>query len=157
MQENLSQNAIFFIIERLKTYFQIVTDIELAKILGIKPNTISTWRNRNSIDWNLIFAKCENINLNWLLTGEGSMLRTEDNQIKPANSSTSASSPSETCPYCFIKDKLISSQQATIDAQKKTIKLLEKELELCVSSKKLMHSATKPDEIAPELKENKKQ
>lgn len=75
MQEKTSHNAIFFIIERLKAYFQIVTDIELSKILEVKPNTISTWRNRNTIDWELIFAKCDNINLNWLLTGEGPMLR----------------------------------------------------------------------------------
>jgi phage repressor protein C with HTH and peptisase S24 domain len=59
------------ILERFKQALNIYTDSSLAEYLGIKPNTISTWRARNTIDFELLFSKCEDININWLLTGEG--------------------------------------------------------------------------------------
>ncbi len=48
-----------------------------ATYLGVAPSTISSWLSRNTIDYDLIFAKCENISPEWLLTGEGEMLRPE--------------------------------------------------------------------------------
>ena len=48
-----------------------------AKYLGVAPSTISTWISRNSLDYDLVFAKCKNISPNWLLTGEGAMLKNE--------------------------------------------------------------------------------
>lgn len=73
MQEKISNIAINSVIDRLKTYFQVVNDGSLADILGVKQNTLSTWRSRNAINYDLIFAKCENINLNWLIFGVGEM------------------------------------------------------------------------------------
>ena len=58
-------------------YFQINTGGELAEKLGVAPSTISTWKVRNTIDYELLFAKCESVNLNWLITGEGEMLKTD--------------------------------------------------------------------------------
>lgn len=48
-----------------------------ATYLGVAPSTISSWLSRNTLDYDLIFAKCENISPEWLLTGEGEMLRPE--------------------------------------------------------------------------------
>lgn len=50
-----------------------------ATYLGVAPSTISSWLSRNTLDYDLIFAKCENISPEWLLTGEGEMLRSEQN------------------------------------------------------------------------------
>ncbi|MFC6096265.1 helix-turn-helix domain-containing protein [Flavobacterium qiangtangense] len=58
MQEKNSQNAIK-IIERLKKSLKIKTDIELSEFLSIRPNTISTWKKRNSVDYDSIIAICE--------------------------------------------------------------------------------------------------
>ena len=58
MQEKNSQNAIK-IIERLKKSLKIKTDIELSEFLNIRPNTISTWKKRNSVDYDSIIAICE--------------------------------------------------------------------------------------------------
>ena len=58
MQEKNSQNAIK-IIERLKKSLKITTDIELSEFLNIRPNTISTWKKRNSVDYDSIIAICE--------------------------------------------------------------------------------------------------
>lgn len=50
---------------------------DFARRLGVSPQTISTWLSRDTFDIELIFAKCENISLDWLLTGKGNILREE--------------------------------------------------------------------------------
>ena len=47
---------------------------QFAKSIGVAPSTISSWLARDTFDYDLLFAKCENINSAWLLTGEGDML-----------------------------------------------------------------------------------
>lgn len=54
-----------------------------AKRLGLSPQGISTWLSRGTIDYELIYSKCEYLSATWLLTGEGSMLRTEQAQPAP--------------------------------------------------------------------------
>ena len=61
------------ILKRVKTAYLLKTDAALATFLNIKPNIISMWKIRQSLDWDLIFTKCDDINPGWLLTGEGSM------------------------------------------------------------------------------------
>lgn len=46
-----------------------------SKKLGVTPQTISSWLSRNTFDKELIFAKCENVSAEWLLTGNGPMLK----------------------------------------------------------------------------------
>jgi len=75
MQEKKAQNEIFFLVERLKTYFQIDTNIKLADILGVKQNTISGWIKNLRMDYALIISKCDKVNLNWLIWGEPPMLK----------------------------------------------------------------------------------
>lgn len=65
--------SVQIIIDRLKKGLNLKTDLSLASHLGVKPNTISAWKKRNSINYELIFAKCANIRKDWLLTGEGEM------------------------------------------------------------------------------------
>lgn len=46
----------------------------MGRVLGISPQAISTWIARNTFDAELIYAKCESINPDWLLTGNGDMI-----------------------------------------------------------------------------------
>ena len=46
----------------------------MASKLGVADSTISTWLKRDTYDLELIFAKCENISAEWLITGEGDMI-----------------------------------------------------------------------------------
>lgn len=46
-----------------------------AKQIGVAPSTISSWFARDTLDYDLLFAKCENISPEWLLTGRGEMLK----------------------------------------------------------------------------------
>ena len=65
------------IINEIKSHLNYKTDTELADFLGVKQPTISTWRKRNTIDYELIIAKCNDIDANWLITGEGEMLASD--------------------------------------------------------------------------------
>ena len=65
------------IIERAKMGLGISSDSEFAAILNINKSTLSNWKARNTIDYDVLFSKCEKINMNWLLTGEGKMLKDE--------------------------------------------------------------------------------
>ena len=67
MQENNSQIA-KNILKKFKKAINIKTDTELAEILNIKSNTISSWKKRNTLDYAKIIEKCIdlNIDLNFL-------------------------------------------------------------------------------------------
>ena len=49
----------------------------MASKLGVADSTISTWLKRDTYDLELIFAKCESISAEWLITGEGEMLKSK--------------------------------------------------------------------------------
>lgn len=66
------------IINMIKKHYGFTTDREFAHFLGIKPTTLSSWYARNSFDFELVYAKCKDIDANWLLTGEGKMLKYEN-------------------------------------------------------------------------------
>ena len=51
---------------------------QFSKLLGVSPQTISAWITRNTFDSEIIYTKCRYISADWLLTGEGSMLRSEE-------------------------------------------------------------------------------
>lgn len=59
------------IINKLIEYYSDGSSSQFAKKLGVKPQTVSTWGTRNTFDIELIFAKCEDVNPIFLLTGEG--------------------------------------------------------------------------------------
>ena len=48
---------------------------QFANKIGVTPQTISTWISRNTFDIEKIFAQCEGISAEWLLTGNGVMLK----------------------------------------------------------------------------------
>lgn len=70
-------------IERLKKGLNLSSDNALAELLGISKATLSNWKSRNSIDIPLVFSKCEQISIDWLLTGHGPMLKatTQESQV----------------------------------------------------------------------------
>lgn len=58
----MSQNA-KLIIQTIKDSLGIKNDKEFCKILDIKQNTLSTWRKRDTLDFNKIISICEENNL----------------------------------------------------------------------------------------------
>ena len=86
---------------------------KFASILGVTPQTINTWITRNTFDIELLFAKCEGISAEWLLTGEGSIIKGEASLETPPVSDSAA--------IKMLIDK--------IEEQAKKIERLELELE----------------------------
>ena len=64
------------ILEALIAHYTGGNKSQFAKMLGVKPQTINTWDSRSTFDIELIYSKCEHISADWLLTGEGPMLKT---------------------------------------------------------------------------------
>ena len=76
------------VLERLALVLGTKTGNQLAEALGVSPQTISSWKSRESVP----YAQCvdvareKGVSLDWLLTGEGPMLR---GQSAPADSGSS--------------------------------------------------------------------
>ncbi len=58
------------ILNKIKKANNLSTDTELANFLGISKNTLSNWRGRNTLDWELVLSKCDILDLNWLIKDE---------------------------------------------------------------------------------------
>lgn len=61
------------ILENLINYYANGNKKRFSEILGIKPQTLSGWLNRGSMDYVLLFTKLEGVSASFLLTGEGEM------------------------------------------------------------------------------------
>ena len=70
------------ILNEIKKYLNFTKDNELANYLGIKQNTLSSWRSRNTLDYEKIISKCDYLNANWLITGKGEMLINSEEETK---------------------------------------------------------------------------
>ena len=76
-------------LEALISHYSDGKPTKFAKYIGVAPSTISTWLARDSFDYDLLFAKCEMISPEWLLTGKGPMLKSEDQPLPEAKKTNS--------------------------------------------------------------------
>lgn len=63
------------IIKRLKEAYNLRSNVKLAKFLGVSAQVLSNWQNRNTVNYDTIFSKCEDLNLDWLISGEGEVFK----------------------------------------------------------------------------------
>lgn len=85
-------------LEALIAHYSDGKPTRFAKYIGVAASTISTWIARDSFDYDLLFAKCEMISPEWLLTGKGPMLKTMQQEhmiVEPVRSD----SPDKGAPY----------------------------------------------------------
>lgn len=76
------------VLDRIKEAYNIKSNAKLASFLGIAPTTLSSWYSRCTFDLDLLYEKCVGINLSWLLTGEGDMIKNETtNQLNQSSDS----------------------------------------------------------------------
>ena len=71
------------ILKDLKEYYSFKTDTEFAEFLGISVQTLSSWYARNTFNIELIYAKCVNIDGNFLLTGKGNIEKRNIKELLP--------------------------------------------------------------------------
>jgi len=65
------------VLSRMKKIFGVERDADLARALAISPQTLSSWRQRAAVPYALCVecAKTKGASLDWLLYGEGQMMR----------------------------------------------------------------------------------
>lgn len=63
------------ILNKIKEYKKFTSDAEFARFLGIPAQNLSKWKARNTYDTELLYTKCIELNPEWLLTGQGEMLK----------------------------------------------------------------------------------
>lgn len=97
------------ILERIKQANNIERDADLAAFLGVSRATISNWGARNSIDYDLVFSKCEHINLDWLITGRGTM--NFDKQKNQTTESEVTNKTRETIFYELYKEQEVENRE----------------------------------------------
>lgn len=71
----INQNKI---LEDLKHYKGFRSDLELANFLNTNPSNISRWRKKISLPLALFVQKFPEVDANFLATGQGRMLKTEN-------------------------------------------------------------------------------
>lgn len=70
--------------EMLECLINYYTDGNKAKFsthIGVKPQTVSAWLSRNTFDAEVIYEKCEGVSADWLLSGKGDMIKTDNQQF----------------------------------------------------------------------------
>lgn len=79
-------------LDAIKEYLGMKKNTDFAHFLGISSQAISNWYSRNTFDAELLYTKCLFLNADWLLSGEGSMLRTIKPEISSSPSLTASDS-----------------------------------------------------------------
>lgn len=63
------------VLDRLRQAYQLESDADLARFLEINASTVATWRRKASMKFDRIFEYASELNMNWLLYGEGPVWR----------------------------------------------------------------------------------
>lgn len=73
----MNKTSLDAVLDRLMTVFSVDNDSELARKLHVNRQTLGSWRSRQSIPYSLCvnLSDTVGISLDWLLAGEGPMLR----------------------------------------------------------------------------------
>ena len=61
------------ILNKIKNEYNLNSDTELAKFLGIPKTTLSSWHARNRFDYELLYEKFDDLNSDFLLSGKGAV------------------------------------------------------------------------------------
>ena len=70
-------------LEALIYYYSEGNKSMFGRLIGLQPSSITNWIRRDTLDFELIYSKCADLNPHWLLTGEGEMLKSTVRQSSP--------------------------------------------------------------------------
>lgn len=109
------------ILNSIKEYLNLRYDKDFADFLGIKTTTLAMWYKRNTYDIELLFKKCEFISATWLLTGKGSMLKSENEK----NSEVPATRDKKLIPFYDGVVTAGMSETAMLDASQQPAEMID--------------------------------
>jgi len=96
------------ILNEIKCSLGFKSDADFARFLGISPQTLSSWHSRNMYNIDILYAKCVDINPEFLISGRGDILR--KSSIKNQNSVVSPAHVGDK-----LTDDLVSSVSKGLD------------------------------------------
>jgi len=102
------------ILNRLKKHWKLKNDTALADYLGIGQNTLASWKSRNTFNYDVIIAKCNDLESLLILTEK----ETEFNSYLDNNKISGSNDTSE---LLQAYRETIESQKETINTQKNTL------------------------------------
>ncbi|MFD0939949.1 helix-turn-helix domain-containing protein [Pedobacter boryungensis] len=119
------------ILSRIKFHYKFKSDAQLARFLGLGTNTLANWYTRNTINYDLIFTKCDELNPNWIITGEGRPTKAYTNTEENGASTVTEQEVKNQTEYNQLTEierlhQIITLQEGTIAAQAKTIEVMNK-------------------------------
>jgi hypothetical protein len=65
------------ILNALKEHYSFKSDAAFARFLGIAPTSLASWYVRDTLNWDVIFAKCNDVNFDTLIK-EGKVVEETD-------------------------------------------------------------------------------
>lgn len=65
------------LLDRIKTVYALRGNKELADFLGVSKSTVSNWYARNTVDYDVVFSRCEQSDILFLLSGLSSAIKSE--------------------------------------------------------------------------------
>jgi hypothetical protein len=120
------------ILNRIKSHYKFKSDVQLAKFLGIAGTTLSNWYARDTINYDLVFTKCGELNPNWIVFGEGRPTKGYPNPEDTFSTTEEAFEKIATSKDVEIARlrELLASHEATIAAQAKAIEMMQKVIDV---------------------------
>lgn len=123
------------VLERLKLVLNVTSDSALARALEATPQTISSWRTRDSVPYAkcVSVAKNSSVSLDWLLTGEGAMHK----GTPPPQPQLQSLTPKEQALLAVFKELSDRDQREICQDAEDKKRLADMELQLKAMAKKL--------------------
>jgi hypothetical protein len=122
MQEKSTQNVNYFL-SRLKSALKLKSDADLCRHLGINPSTLSNWKSRKSLDYELIFDKCKDIDFHFVITGEH--FQNNTSHIVKEERASYGNAKQVRCEQCDLRERLIEAKDLVILSLQARIKDLD--------------------------------
>lgn len=119
----LDKNAV---LDRVKQFYNLKGNADLARFLGVSPNTVTNWYSRKSLDIDAIYTNCVECNFHWLLTGEDLMLNTDGVPTSPSTPSIDIPVPSDTVVLRLLEK--IDEKDIKIDKLQSELRAMTAEL-----------------------------
>ena len=83
MTQKVSEISKGEMLDAIKRHLNMQKNSDFARFLGISSQAVSNWYSRNTFDAELLYTKCDFINPGWLLSGKGSMLKSQQDDNYP--------------------------------------------------------------------------
>lgn len=118
------------VLERIKVALGVPKDADLSRALDIPKTTISGWKQRNAVPYELCvqIADQKGASLDWLLTGQGQFTRTTPTEAGPQEPALSREEQEVLAIYRALDDDARREIQA-VARERKRLRDVERQLQ----------------------------